>query len=51
MVKTKIEGISLKSLEDLNIGQIRKSDKQFKKQKMKVPNIKLVKSYGKETKL
>ena len=42
----RIEGIPLKAFEDMTIGQIKKLDKDFK-----VPNVKLVKSYGKETKL
>ena len=49
MAKRKqIEGIPLKAFENMTIGQIKKLDKQFREGKL---NIKLVKSYGKETKL
>ena len=49
--RTEIKGIPLKAFEEMNIGEIRKLDKQFRKNNPKIKNIKLVKSYGKETKL
>ncbi len=44
--KVEIESVSFKSLRDLNIGQIKKLEKDLTK-----VNLKLVKSYGKEVDL
>ena len=44
--KVEIEGVSFKSLGNLNIGQIKKLEKDLTK-----INLKLVKSYGKEVDL
>ncbi len=47
----KEKGISIKGLEGLTIGDIKKLDKEFRKKNLKVENIKLVKSYGRKIKL
>ncbi len=49
---TKLKGIPLKAFENMTVGEVRKLDKQFRKKgKIVGKEVKLVKSYGKETKL
>ena len=48
-IMVKIKGISFKSLKGMKVGEVKKLDKDFKK--FKVPNIQLVKDYGKKTPL
>ena len=45
----KIKEISFKAIEGMKVGEVKKLTKDFKK--FKVPNVKLVRSYGKEVKL
>ena len=45
----KIKKISFKALEGMNIGDIKKLDKKVKK--FNVPNVQLVRDYGKKVKL
>jgi len=53
----KIKSIPFESFKDLTVGQVRELTKQFKKDKkkksnkFKVPNVQLVRDYGKKTPL
>lgn len=47
--KKKIEGIAFKEFKNLKVFQVKELTRQFKEQnKFKVPNVQLVRDYGKK---